>query len=398
MADRRLVDAARLRRGGRRLASAASEASVDVAAASRRQARRSARRLRERLTFIGQCAAAAVVAYSIAHYVFHVGAPLFAPVAAIVALGMSHGQRLRRAVEITVGVLVGVTVSEFVLHLIGVGPLQVGIIVFASMAIAAWLGAGVLMTNQAGIQGMIVALLAGTPAGTGYGRWFEALIGSVVAIVFAAVVPSSVVRKPRQAASEIIVRLADLLADIADALATRDREAAEQILDRARDTEDTLTKLRGYVADSRDLAAVSFWYRGHREDIEEVAGLLEPLDRAIRNARVLIRRSTVMLQLGDPVPASYVHDIARLADAIEHLGLDLLTGDYAQDLERRLLVISIETLKSDRAATLSAEVVRAQIRSIEVDLLMMLGLTVEQAQEHVRHPMLDSADADDPLL
>ncbi|MCH8613115.1 FUSC family protein [Arsenicicoccus dermatophilus] len=359
---------------------------------------RSGRRLRQRLFFIAQCSVGAATAYSLAHYVFHIRSPLFAPVAAIVALGMTYGQRLRRAVEITIGVAVGAFVGESFVHLFGIGPLQVFLIVAVGMMTATLLGAGQLMANQAGIQGMIVALLAAAPGGA-FGRWFEALLGSVVALVFASFVPSSSLIRPRSQASKILDALGDLLHETSTALRDDDLEACEDALGAARSTEKDLTALRGFSADSLEVMRVTPFHRQHRPAVAEVANLMEPMDRAIRNARVLIRRATVALQNGEHVPDPYVDAIDRLADAVDHMADALSAGRLSDTLEPELLEIGRLTRTPDPDATLSAEVIRAQLRSIVVDLLQVLGLSFDDAQHHIRQVLVTDLgdDAAPPL-
>lgn len=350
---------------------------------SRRAGARSARRLRQRLFFIAQCSLAAMCAFTIAHYVFDVPVPLFAPVAAIVALGMTHGQRLRRALEITIGVAVGAFIGEAFVQLFGIGPWQILLIVACAMTIATLLGAGTLMANQAGIQGMIVALLSAAP-GAAFGRWFEALLGAFTALVFAAVVPSSALAKPRRHASQLFARVAELLFDTADALVTGDAGAAEDVLESARSTEKQLAALRGYAADSVDLLRIAPFHRDRRTEVRATAALLEPMDRAIRNIRVLIRRASIALQNGEVVPDSYVDAMEALEAALDLIAAQLASGEPLDTSADQLLAVAPRTRDSEPGASLSAEVMRAQVRSVVVDLLQAVGRDFETAQSEVQ--------------
>lgn len=371
---------------GRTLSERALDLTTASARASRNSARRRAARLRQRAYFIAQCSVAASVAYCVAKYVFHVHVPLFAPVAAIVTVGMTHGQRLRRALEITVGVAVGVGVGEAFVNVFGIGWWQILVIVATAMTLAALLDQGTLIVNQAGIQGMIVALLVGShaAAASGFGRWFEALIGSVVGLLFASIVPTSALLKPRAQASRLLDHLAVLLASSADALRGGDVEVAEAILAEARRTERELDSLRGYVSDSADVVRVSPFHRGRRADVEEIDDLLEPMDRAVRNARVLIRRVAVSMQIGEPVPPRYVHAVVELAQAVDVLADELSEGGDHSESEARLLAVGATTAEPVEGASLSAEVIRAQTRSMIVDLLGVIGLEPEDARETLR--------------
>lgn len=376
----------------RRGASFGSKA-IDISVAlSVKEARRRRRMFRQKAFFILQCAIAAGVAYSLARYVFDVQVPLFAPVSAMICLGMTHGQRLRRAVEITAGVAVGVFVGELFVHWFGMGPWQVVAIVAVGMSIASMLGGGGLIVTQAGVQGLIVALLASNTQGA-FGRWLEALIGCVVALAFATVVPTSTLLRPRGQATAILHNVSDLMSRVAVALDEHDAAAALGTLQDARRTEADLTALRGYSSDSVEVIRLAPVSRSMREQVTAVAAIIEPMDRAVRNARVLFRRATISLQTGEQVPRQYAEWVEHLADATEVLVHFVESGRPPPALRRSLLRIAAETTRPHPKADLSAEVIRAQIRSILVDYLMMLGDSHPAAQAAVREASADPPPA-----
>jgi uncharacterized membrane protein YgaE (UPF0421/DUF939 family) len=355
---------------------------------SRDEARRRSSALRSKAYLIGQCALSAAVAYAIARYVFDVAVPLFAPVAAMVTLGMTHGQRLRRALEITVGVAVGVFVGELVVSWAGMGWWQVALIVGVSMTLAALLDVGPLLITQAGIQGLIVALLAADST-LAFGRWFEALIGCTVGLVFASVVPTSTVLRPRARAISLVRDVSDVLSRTAAAMDEQDVESIEKALVDARGTETALAALRGATADSREILRLTPLSRERRAAIATVSALLEPLDRAIRNLRVLNRRAAVSLQTGEHTPPAYVEAVAHLAVATELVVHHIENGRPPGGLRPALLAIARETAARAPGASLSAEVIRAQVRSMLVDYLMIVGDSFEEAQRQVRSPRAD---------
>ena len=351
--------------------------------------------------FIAQCAVAAAVSYAIARYVFDVLVPLFAPVAAMLTLGMSYGQRLHRALEVTVGVAVGAFVGEGFVRLVGIGPWQVALIVVVAMSGAALLGAGNLMVTQAGVQASVVALLAGSTYGgthAAFGRWFEALIGSMVALLMAAVVPRSALRRPRRQAATILDTIGELLARAATALRTDDLPGAEQALDDARATDYALSVLRGYNEDSLELIRYTPWHRSRRTEAQAVAVVLEPLDRAIRNTRVLLRRTTISLQTGERVPGTYLEALEEVADVSYELALRLADQPDPGDEAARMTRIARSMQHAVPDAGLSAEVIRAQVQSLLVDYRIMLGESTPVAQEAVRHPPPVEQPAVDPLV
>ena len=105
-----------------------------------------------------------------ARYVVGHPQPFFAPVAAMVCLGFSFGQRLRRVAEVMVGVAVGVGVGDLFVRIFGTGVPQIVFVVALAMSVAVLLGAGTLMSTQAGVQAAIVTTLLPNPS-AGFSRW-----------------------------------------------------------------------------------------------------------------------------------------------------------------------------------------------------------------------------------
>lgn len=376
-AERTLAEQARR---GVAQASRALDLSAEI---SRRSAQRRTKRWRDRAFVILQCAGAAGLAYALAKHVFDLPAPLFAPVAAVVCLGITYGQRLRRAIEITVGVAIGVLVGETIIHLFGIGVWQVALIVLVAMSLATLVGAGVLIATQAGVQAMVIALLASTPAGA-FGRWFEAIIGCSVAVLLAAIVPTSALLRPRAQARSILHTQVELLQGVVQALRDQDRPAAEHLLSQARRTERELDRLRGYTNDGLELLRLSPFHRKRHQDVHGVSEVVEPLDRCVRNARVLIRRATVALQTGEAVPDLYVQWLQDLTECLDAIACAMDKQSYSQHTIDRLVSLGERTVHPAAGASLSAEVMRAQMRSMVVDLLMVTGLNFAQAQDLVQ--------------
>lgn len=339
---------------------------------SRRRAARQNEEFRSRASFIAQCALAAGVALFLAHYVLDVPEPMFAPVAAILTVGMSHGERLKRALEITFGVAFGVMVGELFVATLGVGVWQVVLLVAIGMAVPAWLGASTLMMNQAGIQGMIIMLLAGQQDAA-MGRWFEAFLGCCVGLVFSTFIPSSVVRRPRVRATRLLERLASLQLTIAESIEQQDEKLARENLAESRSLESDLETLRGYADDSVDISTYVPWYRNRLKEMRTVATQLEPLDRALRNTRVLMRRSTLSTQLQQAPPESYVEMLRALSRVTDVLADYMRTGHEPEDLRPMMHNLTQRASRPAPEADMAAEVLRAQVRSIIVDYNMLLG-------------------------
>jgi uncharacterized membrane protein YgaE (UPF0421/DUF939 family) len=339
-------------------------------------------RLRARAFLISQTAVTAGLAWFLASELFSHQQPFFAPIAAIICLGGTFGHRLRRGVEIALGVAVGIAVGDLFVRAFGAGVWQVVLVVGISMALATLLGAGQLMITQAGVQSLVVTILLPDPA-QGFDRWLDALVGCTVALVVATIAPSSPLRKPAELAAQMLRELAGTLDAAVTALRFEDEEAADRVLERARATEGQLQRL----ADANDegLAVVrqSPFRRRQRSEIEAYADLLDPLDRASRNLRVLARRAVTLVWREQHLPPGYLEVITGLARAARAMADELDAGRLPSAVRGDLVATAQASAHLGLADSLSAVAILAQTRSMVVDLLELTGLGPDAARDLV---------------
>ena len=112
----------------------------------------------------------------------------------------------------------------------------------------------------------------------------------------------------------------------------------------------------------------------HRGDLRTMSSLVDPLDRALRSTRVLVRQTAVAAYHGRPIPVSYARIALDLADAAEMAAAELATDKMAVASRIPLLAVGDATGQVERTEVLAAEAVLAQLRSVVVDLLMVSGL------------------------
>jgi uncharacterized membrane protein YgaE (UPF0421/DUF939 family) len=342
-------------------------------------------RLRSKAWHIGQCAGAAAVAWLVAKDLLGHDTPFFAPIAAVVCLGTSYGQRLRRVVEVTVGVALGVFLADLLVVLLGRGWWQLGLIVALAMTAAFLLDAGALLVTQAAVQSIVVTTLVTDPDAALL-RWSDALIGGLVAVVAAAVVPRAPLRRPRVQAALVVRRIATLLRAAARSARDGDVERGLQLLADARATETLIRELQAAADEGLSVIASSPFRRRHRGRVRRMAELVEPLDRALRNTRVLVRRIAVANYHHEPLPGSYASLIEDLADAVDAIAAELELARMAVEGRSALLAIGEGTAQVERVSELSADVVLAQVRSIVVDLLQVTGLDDLEATNAIPPP------------
>lgn len=335
-------------------------------------------RLRTSSFLLVQSAVAAGVAWWFASDVLHHHTPFFAPIVAVVCLGMSYGQRLRRVIEVAVGVAVGIFTADLFVQVVGTGPWQVTLVVLVSMALAILLDSGRLLITQAAVQSIVVTTLVPQP-GQGFTRWTDALIGGGVALVAATVVPQAPMRRPRVAAATAVRRVSELLRGVAYSSDLEDVETAAAVLASARGTEALLTELRTAADEGLGVLVSSPFSRGHAPGMRRMVDLIEPLDRAMRSTRVLVRKVAVAVELGKQLPREYrsvIEDLATATDVIARALAENASPEVGRLPMRR---VAVATSKLPRTASLATETVLAQLRSVVIDLLQVTGLDVHDA-------------------
>lgn len=325
-----------------------------------------------------QSSVAAGLAWWLASSVFGHATPFFAPIVAVVCLGMSYGQRLRRVVEVAVGVAVGVFVADVFVQIAGTGPWQVMAVVLVSMAIARFLDGSPVLVTQAAVQSIVVVTLVATP-GQAFTRWTDALIGGGVALVAATVVPQAPLRRPRVVAAQVVARIGDLLRRSVESADAGDVEAAAEVLASARATDALLLDLRGAADEGLSVLASSPFSRAQAAGVRKVADLVEPLDRAMRSTRVLVRRITVAVGRGEALPVEYHELLGELADATDVIGRSLAENASPEVGRAAVLRVAEASGRVPRTSSLATETVLAQARSVVVDLLQLTGLDVDEA-------------------
>lgn len=347
---------------------------------SRTSARVRAARWRSKLWQIAQCSLAAGAAWFLAADVLGNDTPFFAPIAAVVSLGTSYGQRLERVAEVALGVALGVFIGDLFVLNFGSGWWQLTLIVALAMSAAILLEGGNLMVTQAAVQSIVVTALVPDP-GAAFTRWTDALIGGAVALVAATVVPAAPLRRPREQAALVAEKIAALLRAASDVMLNNETKAAFALLADARATNYLISELQAASEEGLSVVASSPFRIRHKGDQRRMSELVEPLDRALRSTRVLVRRTAVAAYQGREVPPSYAALCVQLAEATDVLAAELKANRMAEAARGPLLEVGEATARVERTGDLSIEGVLAQVRSIVVDLLVVTGMDTLEATD-----------------
>jgi uncharacterized membrane protein YgaE (UPF0421/DUF939 family) len=322
---------------------------------------------------IAQCAVAAGVAWWLAADVFGHSTPFFAPVAAVVSLGTSYGQRLRRVAEVTVGVALGVFGADLLVHFLGTGGWVIGLVVGLAMSAALLLDRGQIFVIQAAVQSIVITALK-PAAGQAFTRWTDALIGGAVALVAATVVPAAPLRRPREQAAKVARKVRDLLEASSDIMVDGNVDRALDLLAEARATDSMVRELQDAADEGLDVVASSPFRIRHGPGLRKMAELVEPLDRALRSTRVLVRNCAVAAYRQQHIPHSYAVLTSELAAAVEVVATELDADRMAVAAQPALIAVGAATGEVERTGDLPGEVVLAQLRSVIADLLLLTGM------------------------
>ena len=345
------------------------------------RARQGAARVRGSAVPIAQAGVAAGVSFAVARYVLDHQFPFFAPVSAWIALGFSQVRQLRRVAELAVGVAVGVALGDLLVHVIGTGWWQIALVLMVAASVGRFLDRGGMFTTQAGVQAIVVVgLPASVASGGALGRWTDALVGGAVAVAVAALTPGDPRRLPRSAARTALSGLAASLHLLVRGLRQGEADAIEDSLVRARSAQPAFDEWREVAVGSRDMARVSPRWLRYRDELTWLQAAAAMGDRALRNARVIARRS-ITLSSGD-------HDLAGLADVVEELAVattrlaEAIGAGTRQDRARATLADLARRMDPFRLAPGDWQVqsVVLLLRSLVVDLLEVAGTDAAEAR------------------
>jgi uncharacterized membrane protein YgaE (UPF0421/DUF939 family) len=350
----------------------------------RKHLARRVERLRASLLPILQCAVAAGGAWFVANDLIGHARPFFAPIAAVISLGVSLGSRLRRAAELVVGVSLGVLVGDLIISVIGSGYWQIALVVALAMAAAVFADGAALLVAQAGGSAVLVATLLPPGASGGLDRCVDALVGGVLGLLVAAILPTDPVGPVRREARMLLDELAGVLDEVADAIRTGDAETASGALERARASQPLVDDLRAALRAGSEVTRVSPLVRRRRGTLSKFSELAERADYAMRNARVLARRTLTAVHDGEPAAPGFADVVSELAGAV-----GVLTAQLGRDGDREaarepVLDVVRHARALDWQPGASETVMMAQVRSIALDLMQATGLSRGEALAAIR--------------
>jgi len=363
------------------------------------------KRLRVSAWSVGQSALAACLAWEAAVHLLGHPSPFFAAVSAVICLGISPVHRIRRVLELAVGVAIGVALADLLVQALGRGGWQIGVVVLLGMVLALVVDGGNVIVNQAALQGVLVTVLPAPPGGV-ITRWQDALLGGGLALAVAALLPADPRVAVRRGNRRLTAELVEALLLSARAARVADPQEAGRALDVARGTEPHLRDWQVAVDAGEEINRISPLRGRARAELQANRVALLPVDRAVRNLRVAVRRLLAAVEdlccpgrwvppgpaaRTEPpaVPEPVLQAVERLAGVLTDLPEALRdpAGEGAARFEEGLRGLAPEmSLGVTGPGTLSETVVVAQLRSAVIDLFEVVGLSHPRARAMLSDP------------
>lgn len=340
--------------------------------------------LRRRWRTLLRLSLATSSAYFVATEVLQHQQAFFAPIAAVIVLIAGAGLRGRTLFELVLGVATGVLIGELLVLAIGRGAWQMALIVVLTVVAGTLLGLKGLALTQAATSSVLLAAVlpaagAGNPAVT---RFLDALLGGVVGLAAILLIPRNPVRDIDREVQRILNQLADILSSIAQALRTVDPELADVQLAKAREMQPQVEVMTSTAAGVTEIARMSPVRWRQRDHVRSYVATVRDLDNAVRDTRVLARKSSTLLRRGEPVPAGLEKAIGALARAFRIFADDLSEQtDFEEAREALVEAARIATTALTAQMTINNATIAAQVRSLAADLLYASGSTRAEIDE-----------------
>ncbi len=322
---------------------------------------------------------AATVAWVIARRLVGHPEPFFAPSTALIVLGEARGRRLRQTVELLLGVVAGVLVADVVVRALGPGTGTIFAVLLLTIGLMVAVGASSTLTVQAAVSALYLVVLVAPKGAPASFRFVDALVGGAVALAMSQLVVARDPLAPLVAETrQTFANLADLLNDINGALQRCDESAARTVLDRARQLDDCVERLRDAVQAAGEALRMRVRKRRHLDQVREVEATSRQLDYAARNIRVLARAAVTLARYHTATPPALGDAIRSLADAVraagEAVATDLKGREGTDRHAGRADAAALEAVRKG-AALLESDpplplvMIVGQIRATAIDLL-----------------------------
>lgn len=359
----------------------ATTMAIPTPAPVRRYAQSGWDRVRESLPAVLQIVVAATAAFAFAHLVLGHPAPLLAATVTISSLGLVRDARPIRVLETVIGMLVGILISELLLLVAGTGWWQLGLALAVTLVVARFLSPQPAFAIAAAIQSAIVMVI---PGQVPFQRMLDGVIGGVAALVVTALIPRSTRSVEGADGRAVFIAFDAAATSLVTALQHGQRARAERGLEKARALQGPADRWRGALEAGREIARISPFLHRQRAELARHERVLEQLDFASRNLRVVARRIVYLVDDGAarPEAAAVLGELQRAAaligEALDDISLEPVARATLLAVAARLDPAAILP-----RATLGEQNLLAAMRPLAVDLLTATGMPPDEARAAV---------------
>ncbi|MFI6761976.1 aromatic acid exporter family protein [Micromonospora sp. NPDC050417] len=357
------------------------------------------RDLRDTSLVAVQAAVAAGLAWLFTHDLMGNPVPVFAPVTAISTLAVSLNGRVRRTFELLIGIAIGVAVGDLLVEWIGVGSVQIALIVALAILFATLLGGGAAVLTQAASTAVLLVAFQPQMTDPVIPRFMEALIGGGTGLVVATLlIPLNPMRAVDRAAKAVFEAVTGDLRESAAAMTDRDPARAGAVLDR-------LSRIREYMGDLDDALrsgreTVRFaplrWRQ--RRAILRYSASLRYLDKIVHDAGTLVRRTLAAIEGTERLPEGLAVAVRHLGDAVGLLREELKEGLKPEGArELALLAVTAANKAYAQGVGFSGSVIVAQVGATATDILLAAGTAPEEETRRlIRHAAIRDQRPEQP--
>ncbi|THI94740.1 hypothetical protein E7Z54_19830, partial [Nocardioides sp.] len=181
-------------------------------------------------------------------------------------------------------------------------------------------------------------------------------------------------------------KIAELLRAASDVMVDGEVDRALALLADARATDRMIRELQAAADEGMSVVSSSPFRLRHREPVRRMVELVDPLDRALRSTRVLVRQTSVAAYRRRAVPPSYAVLTADLAAAADAVADELAANRLAEGARDAVLAVGHATGRVERSEVLTSEAILAQVRAIVADLLLVTGMGPLEATDAIPPP------------
>ncbi|MGA1837473.1 FUSC family protein [Herbiconiux sp. 11R-BC] len=331
------------------------------------------------LPSIVQLVVAVTVAYALAHFLLGHPYPIVAVTVTLSSLGLVLDARPRRVLETAIAMTIGIILSELILLVAGQGLWQFSLTVFAALVLTRLLSPVPGLPIVAAVQAGLVTLLPVPPGGP-FTRTEDAVLGGIVALASTALLPRDPRRAARREALKFFSAFTSILSSLVAVVRIGDKETAELVLGRARETHGLLEQWKSSLDSAAAISRISPFLRKHRHELAELQVMQQHMDHAARNLRVVARRLSV---LSDDRPRPELAELfAGLQSAASMLAQSIDHPELRPIVRQSLVLIAItldpRTLIPGQPVSEASLVV--SVRPLVLDLLAASGMAIDEAR------------------